>query len=417
MLTGRRYLLDLSPEQARYAEQVSGACRAVWNTGLEQRRVYAQRYLRSDLGVFPSYALQCRELAEAKADHSWLADAPGHTLQQTLKDLDKACRTHGTFSVRWRSKAKTSPSFRFPDPKQVAVRRLNRRWGEVKLPKFGWVRFRWTRAIGGTIRNATVSRNAGRWYISFCVEDGVVETAPNGQPAVGVDLGVNVAVATSEGEMLHRETVTVGEAKRLKRLQQLLSRSLRIHGHNRRSKRREVARAQFGRLNARIRARRNDFAAQTAVRLVRNHGLIAVENLRIKSMTASAKGTIEAPSRNVRQKAGLNRAILDKGWGGFLLKLEHAARYHGATVVKVSPAYTSQTCNACKHVARESRESQAVFRCVACGHQDHADVNAAKNIRERGIELASAAGLAVAGRGDLGNGRSAKRQPPVKAAA
>jgi putative transposase len=129
-------------------------------------------------------------------------------------------------------------------------------------------------------------------------------------------------------------------------------------------------------------------------------------------MTASAKGTADQPGRNVRQKAGLNRAILSKGWGGFLLRLEHAARYHGATVVKVNPAYTSQTCHACKHIARESRESQAVFRCIACGHQDHADVNAAKNIRERGIELASAAGLAVAGRGDLGAARSMKRQLP-----
>jgi putative transposase len=78
-------------------------------------------------------------------------------------------------------------------------------------------------------------------------------------------------------------------------------------------------------------------------------------------------------------------------------------------VVKVNPAYTSQTCTACKHVARESRESQAVFRCVACGHQAHADVNAAKNIL--------AAGLAVPGRGDLATRRSVKRQPPERLAA
>lgn len=109
------------------------------------------------------------------------------------------------------------------------------------------------------------------------------------------------------------------------------------------------------------------------------------------------------------QKAGLNRAILSKGWGGFLLALEHSARYHGATIVMVNPAYTSQTCHACKHIAKESRESQAVFRCVACGHQAHADVNASKNIL--------AAGLAVTGRGDLAIRRSAKRQLPVRLAA
>lgn len=412
MLTGRRYLLALTPEQVDYAKQVGSACRAVWNTGLEQRRTYVERYLRGDRGAFASYALQCRELAEAKADHPWLADAPGHALQQTLKDLDKACRAHGTFKVRWRSKARSSPSFRFPQGERIAARRLNRRWAEVKLPKFGWVRFRWTRAIGGTVRNATVSQDGKRWYVSFCVEDGVVEVAPNGLPPVGVDRGVKVAVATSEGEAFDRETVTAGEAKRLKRLQQQLSRQ-----KNKRSNRRKATRAKLAVLNARIRSRRNDFNTQTAVRLVRAHGLVAVEDLKVASMVRSAKGAVEKPGTNVRQKAGLNRAILAKGWGGFVSKLEHAARYHGATVVKVNPAYTSQTCYACKRVDSKFRESQAVFRCTSCGHQDNADVNAAKNIRERGIELASAAGHAVAGRGDLGIGRSAKRQPPVKVAA
>ncbi|MEU0153474.1 RNA-guided endonuclease InsQ/TnpB family protein [Micromonospora fulviviridis] len=279
----------------------------------------------------------------------------------------------------------------------------------MRLPKFGPVRFRWTRPLGGAIRNATVSRDGGRWYISFCVEDGEAEAAANGKPPVGVDRGVAVAVATSDGGLDEREFVTAGEAARLKRLQQRLSRSLRVHGRTRGSKRRDATRAQLGRLNARIRARRADFAAQTAVRLVREHGMVAVEDLRIKNMTASAKGSVEQPGRNVRQKAGLNRAILAKRWGGFLLKLEHAARYHGAKIEKVNPAYTSQTCNACKHVASESRKSQAVFRCVACGHQDHADVNAAKNIL--------AAGLAVTGRGDLAAGPSVKRQPPERLAA
>ncbi|MGN9767350.1 RNA-guided endonuclease InsQ/TnpB family protein [Micromonospora sp. SD12] len=405
MLTGRRYLLAFTAEQVAYAERVGAACRAVWNTALEQRREYRRR------GGFIGYVEQARQMAEAKKDPhcAWLADAPSHTLQQTLRDLERACKTHGTWKVRWRSKSRTAPSFRFPDPNHITVRRLNRRWGEVRLPKFGPVRFRWTRPLGGTIRNATVSRSGAGWHISFCVEDSVSEAAPNGMPPVGVDRGVAVAVATSDDEVWNQEFVTPGEAVRLKRLQRQLSRSLRVHGRNRRSGRRDAARAALARLHARIHDRRADFAARTAVRLVRTHGTVVVEDLRIRNMTASVKGTIEEPGRNVRQKAGLNRAILAKGWGGFLLRLEHTARYHGAQIVKVNPAYTSQACHACKHVARESRESQAVFRCVACGHQDNADVNAAKNIL--------AAGLAVTGRGDLAIGRSAKRQPPERPAA
>jgi putative transposase len=405
MLTGRRYLLDFTDDQANYAETVGGICRAVWNNALEQRREYRRR------GAFISYVEQARQMAEAKKDPycGWMSDAPAHTLQQTLRDLERACKANGPFKVRWRSKARSAPSFRFPDPSHITIRRLSRRWGEARLPKFGPVRFRWTRPLGGSIRNATVARDGGRWYISFCVEDDVTPASPNCKPPVGVDRGVAVAVATSDGDLHDRQLITPGEAKRLKRMQQRLSRSLRVHGRNRRSKRRDRVCAGIGRLNTRIRNRRADFAAQTAIRLVRHHGMVVAEKLSIKNMAASARGTVESPGRNVRQKAGLNRAILAKGWGGLLLAIEQAGRYHGATVVKVNPAYTSQTCHACKHIAQDNRESQAVFRCVACGHEDHADVNAARNIL--------AAGLAVTGRGDLAAGRSVKRQPSKRLAA
>jgi putative transposase len=367
---------------------------------LEQRRAYRRR------GGHIGYVEQARQVAEAKKDPDcgWLAQAPSHVVQQTLRDLDRACRSNGTWKVRWRSRSRSTPSFRFPDPKQIEVRRLSRRWGEVRLPKLGWVRFRWTRPLGGTIRTATVRKDGGRWYISFCVDDGVAPVGPNGKPPVGVDRGVAVAVATSDGWLRDREFITAGESRRLKRLQQRLARQ-----QDKRSNRRKATKAKIAALNARIRARRADFIAWTATRLTRDHGLVVVEGLKVRAMTASARGTVDAPGANVRQKAGLNRAILAKGWAGLVTTLEHVARYHGTEIVKVDPAYTSQTCNACRHIAPESRESQAVFRCVACGHEDHADVNAARNIL--------AAGLAVTGRGDLANGRSAKRQPPERHAA
>jgi putative transposase len=401
VLTGRRYLLAFTREQEAYAQTVGDICRAVWNTGLEQRREYRRR------GAHIGYVEQARQMAQAKKDPAcgWLAEAPSHVLQQTLRDLDRACRAHGTWKVRWRSKSRSVPSFRFPDAKQIQVRRVCRRWGEVRLPKLGWVRFRWTRPVGGEIRNATVRRDGGRWYISFCVEDGVQKAAPSGKPPVGVDRGVTVAVATSDGWLRDREFVTPGEAKRLKRLQQRLARQ-----KDKWSNRRKDTKAKIAVVNARIWARRADFIAWTANRLVRDHGLIAVEDLRVSAMTVSARGTVHAPGTNVRQKAGLNRAILAKGWAGLVTTLEHVARYHGAQIVKVDPAYTSLTCHACRHIARESRESQAVFRCVACGQEDNADVNAARNILAAGL-------VVTGGRGDLANGRSAKRQLPVRHAA
>ncbi|GAA2374529.1 RNA-guided endonuclease InsQ/TnpB family protein [Nonomuraea africana] len=172
------------------------------------------------------------------------------------------------------------------------------------------------------------------------------------------------------------------------------------------SNRRKRVVAKLGAVMARVRQRRQDFNAQTAAVLVSRYGTVVLEDLKTRNMTSSASGTVETPGGRVRQKAGLNRAILDKGWHGLEIALTGAARYTGTQIVKVNPAYTSQTCAACEHVNPKSRESQAVFRCTACGLVAHADVNAAINIKNAG-------GQSVSGRGDLAVGRSAKRQPPI----
>lgn len=374
-------------------------CRAVWNTGLEQRREYRRR------GGWMNYAPQCKELAEAKREHEWLRAAPSHVLQQTLKDLDRACREHGTFKVRWRSKARWSPSFRFPDAQQIQVERLSRKWGRAKLPKLGWVRFRFSRPLGGQIRSATVSFKAGRWFVSFLVDDQAA--APDrhamANTAVGVDRGVKTAVVTSDGEFLDRPFITAGESARHRRLQQRLARQKKGSTNRRKT---ITAMAQ---IMSRVSNRRGDFCAKTAAHLVSKNALVALEDLRTRNMTASASGTVDAPGVSVVQKQGLNRAILDKGWHCLELALTNAARYTGTRVVKVYPAYTSQRCHACGFVTEGNRESQAVFVCKnpGCGNTDHADVNAAKNIK--------AAGQAVSACGDLGTGRSVKQEPGSRA--
>ena len=142
MLTGRRFRVEFTTQQAEYAEQVAAVCRTVWNTGLQQRREYRRR------GAWMSYREQAHELADAKDEHPWLAEAPAHCLQQTLLDLDKASRAHGSFGVRWRSARRWRPSFRFPEGSKMKVERLNRRHARVKLPKLGWVRFRMSRSRG-----------------------------------------------------------------------------------------------------------------------------------------------------------------------------------------------------------------------------------------------------------------------------
>jgi len=143
MKAGRRFRAELHDDQAQLARQTADVCRAVWNTALEQRREYRRR------GAWINYEQQAHELVEAKTEHPWLKEVPSCCLQQTLRDLDSACRRHGTFKVRWRSARRWVPSFRFPDGSTMEIEKLNRRKSRVKLPKLGWVTFRASRSLKG----------------------------------------------------------------------------------------------------------------------------------------------------------------------------------------------------------------------------------------------------------------------------
>ncbi|MFG2890155.1 RNA-guided endonuclease InsQ/TnpB family protein [Streptomyces sp. NPDC048248] len=400
MLSGRKYRLALDAEQESMCEEFGNICRAVWNTGLDQRRQYRRR------GAWMNYVPQAAELADAKREHEWLKAAPSHVLQQALKDLDKACRDHGTFKVRWRSKARWSPSFRFPAGNLITVERLGRKWGRARLPKLGWVTFRWSRPLGGEVKSATVSRKGRHWCISFLVSSEEMTPEQHALPdtAVGIDRGVKAAAVTSDGDFFDREFVTPGETKRYRRLQQQLARTRKT------SRNRAKVRARMNQIAGRVSHRRGDFCAQTAAHLTAKNALVVLEDLKTRNMSKSAAGTAAEPGTGVVQKRGLNRSILDKGWHRLELALTSAARYTGTVLVKVNPAYTSQRCSACGLVTEGNRESQSVFVCKAagCGHRAHADVNAAVNIR-------NAAGHAVSACGDLGISRSVKQEPVGRA--
>jgi transposase len=273
------------------------------------------------------------------------------------------------------------------------VRRLNRRWGEVQVPKAGWVRFRWSRPVPEGVKSLRVTRDrAGRWHVAFAAIPDPVAAPGNGQ-VVGVDRGVAVSAALSTGEMLTVPGLTPGEQRRIRKLERGLARTDRGSGRRRRVK------TALAKLRAREADRRKDWCEQLSTRLARKFDLTRVENLRITSMTRSAKGTADAPGRNVKAKAGLNRGIRRSGWGLLVRRLEDKAP---GRAERVDPAFTSQRCSACGLVDRESRESQAVFRCTACNFTLNADVNAARNI---------AAGYAVTARGGLGIARPANREP------
>jgi transposase len=259
------------------------------------------------------------------------------------------------------------------------------------------VRFRWSRAVPPGAKSYRVTRDrAGRWHVAFAAVPEPLPAPGNGQ-VVGIDRGVAVAAALSTGELLCVPGLTVRERGRLRRLERKLGRARR--GSNRRRR----VRHAIARLRTRDADRRKDWAEKTSTDIARRFDVIKVEDLRISAMTRSAKGTRDSPGRNVRQKAGLNRGILRSGWGLLVRRLEQKAP---GRVEKIKPAFTSQRCSACGRVDRKSRESQAVFRCTACGYACNADVNAARNI---------AAGHAVTARRGYREAGPENREPQLLA--
>jgi putative transposase len=288
------------------------------------------------------------------------------------------------------------------------IEQLSSRWASIHIPKAGRVRFRMSRPLPKGAKSCRVKRDhSGRWHVSFPGPQPPVHRCPTGA-AVGLDRGVAVAVATSEGDLLQAPKPSVGQRRRMRLLQRRLARQ--VGGSNRRIR----TRLAIGRLRAKERDRRRDWIEKTSTRLVRANDVIVLEGLQVRRMTRSAKGTRERPGRNVRQKAGLNRAILASGWGELARRLREKAKASGVWLVEVPPAFTSQTCAACWSVRREHRESQAVFHCQDCGRWANADVNAAMVIRERGIRmLAPAAGHVVAARGADRMAGALKREPTL----
>ena len=387
-----RFRLFPIPEQAAGLAEHCRHARFVWNLAVEQQQHWQPGRQA------PRYDEQCAQLTAARAEYEWLAAGSQTVQQQALRDFAQAMRNFFNDTHRlptWR-KAGTHEGFRQVGLKLHHIKRLNRRYGQVWVPKVGWVRFRWTRTIPGTVKSYRVTLDrSGRWHIAFAAIPDCLP-GPNDGSVVGVDRGVAVSVALSSGELLGIPGLRAGETQRLRKLEQQLARAQR--GSNRRAR----AKLAIARLRARETDRRHDWVEKTTTDLAHRFDTIRIEDLDVRAMTRSARGTRDCPGTNVAQKRGLNREISRQGWGVLVARLKHKAQ---GRLEFVPAAHTSQRCSQCGHVAPENRKSQAVFQCAACDAGPcNADVNAARNI---------AAGRAVTARGDLGTSRSVNREPQL----
>ena len=370
-----RYRLEPTDTQAETFRQWAGVCRLIYNLAWEQRHVWGRSHREI------SFVSQNHELTRLRAEVDWIGAGPQSAQEAALRDLDGAYRRFfardGGYPTPRRKGANESFRFRGRD---VTVRRLNAKWAYVRIPKLGNVKVRLTRPIAGELLTVTVKYSAGSWFVSLlCEVEASAATGASG--CVGIDRGVATALALSSGELIHAPKGLTAIDKRKRAAQRALGRKKR--GSNRHRRQRD----RIAKLSARCARIRQDFNHRATARIATHHDVVAIEDLKIKGMTASAAGTIEAPGRCVSQKRGLNRAILDKGWRQFETFLGYKLAERGGRLLKVHPAYTSQTCSACGTVDARSRESQARFVCVECGHRDHADVNAAKNILRRSTAL------------------------------
>ena len=375
-----KFKLMPTKRQSSLFSSWAGTCRFLYNLGLEHRILFWNQYRKS-----PNYYDQANELKNIKMveGFEWVKNAPAQCLQQSLKDLDKA------FKSFWRSgfgfpkfkRRSFGDSFRFPDSKQFSIRRVTRKKALVKLPKVGEVAFRLSRNIEGKIKNATIKKEASGWYISFCCEK-EIEIPKNDLPSIGVDRGISQAIALNDQSAFRDDELELPKkCMELRERVKILQRRLRLK--RKFSQGWQILQKKIRKLHSKIVRIRHDFLHKISTKLSKNHGLVTLEDLKIKNMSKSAKGTIMSPGENVRAKSGLNREILFQGWGIFANMLSYKCSWSGGHLELVDPKFTSQRCSECLFKSKDNRKGKN-FKCLNCGHVEDADSNAAKNIDRAG---------------------------------
>jgi putative transposase len=375
-----KFLLEPTSRQLAALECLRELQRELYNAALEERRG-SWKWNQHSVSFFD----QTKELTQLRSVRPDTLAFGVTVCRGTLKRLDRAFQ--GFFR---RCKAEEKPGFpRFKGPGSF----VSLQWGDrngwafdedakrLRLYGIGHVKVRLHRPIKGTPKTITIRREGKRYWVSIQCADVPAEPFPKTGKSIGIDLGVDFLVATSDGALVQGPRFGKQGQAGLEKAQRDLA--TKVSG----SKNREKAKQRVSAHHRRIGNRRREFAHQVSRRLVNDHDLIVYEDLKIKNMTRRPKprpdqqGGYE-PNR-AQAKAGLNRSIHDAGWGQFVAMTIYKAESAGREVIAVDPRNTSRTCPGCGHVSAGNR-CGAVFRCQSCGHEAHADVNAAENILRAG---------------------------------
>ena len=403
-----------------------GSCRKVWNLALSR-----QQERRTQNEKHAGYVTMAKWLTEWRTDPltAYLSAPPVHVLQNVLRALDTAFQ-------RFFKKTGGYPRFkrygeacglRETDVKCFEVDSAN---GRIRFPKVGWLRYRHSQRIEGVPKVASLRRETDGWYVSVQVEISMDAPPVPEATAIGAaDRGITHFLATDTGRLIAPLDAHKSSLYRLRRYQRVVARRMeaakiaagipkdkpfpkgfRLQPSNRLRK----ANARVAKIHCKIARQRVDFLSKLSTEIADAHAVFCLEDLKVRNMSSSAGGNAEVHGKNVRQKAGLNRSILDQGWSTWANQLQYKLAWRGGQLVLVNPAYTSQRCAVCGHTHAGNRKGET-FRCLACANCGHADVNAAKNILAAGLAVLAGSEQSASGyeivEDTVLSGRPVKRLP------
>ncbi|MDH2925585.1 IS200/IS605 family element transposase accessory protein TnpB [Lonepinella koalarum] len=372
MLIRKAFKFEIRPngEQTRKIKQFCGCSRFVFNQALAWQN---EQYEQDNQFKF-SYTKIANLLPSWKKQWEWLKDCHSQVLQQSLKDLEVAFKNFFQKRADFPKfkKKGLKDSFRFPQG--CKLEQGNNR---LYLPKIGWVRYFNSRKVIGEIKNVTVSQKCGHFFVSIQTEfEAEIPTHKGGE--IGIDMGIARFATLSNGVFFAPLNAFKTYKGKLAKLQKQLKNKVKF------SQNWQKLKAKIAKLHHKIANCRKNFLHQTSNQISKNHAMIYVEDLQVANMSKSAKGTVEEPGKNVSQKSGLNRSILDQSWFEFRRQLDYKTQWRGGFLVAVTPQNTSRTCPCCGLVAKENRETQSHFECIECGYSENADVVGAINILTKG---------------------------------
>lgn len=335
-----------------------------------------------------------KEITLLKKEHTFLKDVNSQALQQVSKANVKAI--NGFFNdikkgivrkkiFNFKSKYQSKQAITFPNYKdnfkflndkkvlkktQIIYAQIPKLKTKLKVLKHkNWE---------GEIKNITLSKDGDNYYISIQVNQVIDIKDSLNTSTIGIDVGIKKFITTSNGDVFKPLNSFRKLEKKLARTQRKLSKCVKKSNNFNRLKK------QVNKIHKKIAYVRHDYLHKVSHYLVNNHATIYVENLKINNMSKSAKGDLENHGKNVKQKSGLNKSILDQGWGYFFTFLKYKQDWNNQYFDKVKPHGTSQECCQCKSKHKDNRISQSSYVCNNCDNKINADLNASFNIEYRG---------------------------------